>query len=172
MPALLSRSHIVATALVLSLAGSISACSGGDMTDSDSHAMTSSAGASSTRTAGASSTSTAGASDASSMTMAKGAYLSLADYEKQMADRSGSTVVYFFHASWCPDCKATDAALMSQGVPDGLTVVKVDYDTATDLKKKYDVTIQHTFVAVDSSGMATKKWTGAKDGDAIKAMAG
>lgn len=164
MPALLSRSHIVATALVLSLAGSISACSGGDMTDSDSHAMTSSAGASST--------STAGASDASSMTMAKGAYLSLADYEKQMADRSGSTVVYFFHASWCPDCKATDAALMSQGVPDGLTVVKVDYDTATDLKKKYDVTIQHTFVAVDSSGMATKKWTGAKDGDAIKAMAG
>lgn len=164
MPALLSRSHIVATALVLSLAGSISACSGGDMTDSDSHAMTSSAGASST--------STAGASDASSMTMAKGAYLSLADYEKQMADRSGSTVVYFFHASWCPDCKATDAALMSQAVPDGLTVVKVDYDTATELKKKYDVTIQHTFVAVDSSGMATKKWTGAKDGAAIKAMAG
>jgi len=102
--------------------------------------------------------------------MINGAYLTLADYAKQLADRAGSTVVYFFHASWCPDCKATDAALVADGVPDGLTVVKVDYDTATDLKKKYGVTTQHTFVAVDPEGMATKKWTGSANGAAIKAM--
>lgn len=154
-----------AAALAIGVALSLSACSGDQkMADSSTTSMTSSMSHSSS--------SAASTTSAKTMTdsMAKGAYLSLADHEKQMADRAGSTVVYFFHASWCPDCKATDAALVADGVPDGLTVVKVDYDTATGLKKKYGVTTQHTFVAVDPEGMATKKWTGSANGAAIKAM--
>jgi len=45
-------------------------------------------------------------------------------------------------------------------IPAGVTIVKVDYDTATDLKRRYGVTMQHTFVQVDGSGEAVKKWSG------------
>ena len=101
--------------------------------------------------------------------MMAGAYLDQAAYESQMAQRVGTKVVYFFHAPWCPDCRATDAALTSSGVPEGLTVVKVDFDTATELRQKYGVTQQHTFVQVDPEGAAIGMWTGSADGAAILA---
>lgn len=103
--------------------------------------------------------------------MLPGAYLTQAEYTSQMAARHGSTVVYFFHAPWCPDCRATDESLKTAGVPEGLTVVKIDYDTATDLKKELGVTQQHTFVVLDAMGHAVKKFTGATTGAKIKQQA-
>ena len=102
--------------------------------------------------------------------MAKGRYLSYADYAKDMAMAAkGAHVVLFFHAPWCPDCRATEQSLTTAGVPDGLTVVKVDYDSMTDLKQKYGITQQHTFVAVDAAGMKQQIWTGTKTGADILA---
>lgn len=91
-----------------------------------------------------------------------GAYITFADYEAKKADYAGQSIVYFFHASWCPDCKAADTALTAPNVaiPAGVTIVKVDYDTATDLKRTYGVTMQHTFVQVDDAGEAVTKWSG------------
>ena len=100
--------------------------------------------------------------------MAKGTYVSYADYQSSMSMYQGSKVVLFFHAPWCPDCRATDAALAGSTLPDGLAVVKVDYDSMTELKQKYGITQQHTFVQVDASGTALKKWTGTKDAASIK----
>jgi len=45
-------------------------------------------------------------------------------------------------------------------IPENLTILKVDYDSATDLKKKYAVTTQHTLVQVDQGGNLIKKWSG------------
>ncbi len=102
--------------------------------------------------------------------MAKGRYITYDEYAKDMAMAAkGASVVLFFHAPWCPDCKATDASLTTDGVPDGLTVVKVDYDSMTELKQKYGITQQHTFVAVDADGMKQKIWTGTSTGAQIKA---
>lgn len=72
-------------------------------------------------------------------------------------------VVLFFHANWCPICRQLDAeaAANSNIVPDGVHVLKVDYDTATALKKKYGVTVQHTFVQVDPNGNQLGKWSDA-----------
>ncbi len=71
-----------------------------------------------------------------------------------MTTYADTKVVYFFHASWCPDCKAADTALTSNpgAIPAKVTIVKVDYDTQTALKQKYGVTMQHTYVQVDSTG--------------------
>jgi len=105
--------------------------------------------------------------DAAEAGSAPGAYVTLADYEDDPAAYSGSKVVYFFHAEWCPTCRATESAIGDTGIPDGLTVVKVDYDTETDLRQEYGVTQQHTFVQVDDSGAELAKWTGSADGAAI-----
>ena len=58
----------------------------------------------------------------------------------------------FFHASWCPQCRALDEELRTQGVPDGLTVIKVDYDSMTELRQRYGVTLQTTVVYIDDAG--------------------
>lgn len=117
---------------------------------------------------------TASASDspgatASTPAMAAGAYLTKAEYQSQMAARAGTKVVYFFHASWCPTCRATEKSIEADGVPAGLTLVKVDFDTETDLRKQYGITQQHTFVQVDPDGGELAKWTGSISGADIKA---
>lgn len=109
--------------------------------------------------------------DMSADAMTAGAYLTLEEYQNQMTDRADTTVVYFFHADWCPSCRTTEESLTTTGVPDGLTVVKVDYDTATDLKRQYGITQQHTFVQVDADGTELAKWTGSVSGEDIKAQA-
>lgn len=95
-------------------------------------------------------------------------YLTSAEYETKKASLAGNKTVYFFAASWCPSCQAADKSLKAEGVPDGLTVVKVDFDKGTELKKKYGITQQHTFVQVDNSGKELKKWSGSVSGEGIK----
>ncbi len=74
--------------------------------------------------------------------------------EAALADAAG-TPVLFFHAPWCPQCRALDADIVARGVPAGVTILKVDYDTSQALRERYGVTLQTTVVAVDESGGAT-----------------
>lgn len=71
-------------------------------------------------------------------------------------------VVLFFHASWCPTCRALDKDIKAhlKDIPTNLTILDVDYDTSVALKQKYGVTYQHTFVEVDAKGEMIKKWSG------------
>jgi thiol-disulfide isomerase/thioredoxin len=87
-------------------------------------------------------------------------------------DRGGSYITYsegvieqtprrkllFFHAPWCPQCRAIEADILRDGVPTGLHVIKVDYDGNQALRQKYGVTIQTTFVELDDEGNAIEKF--------------
>lgn len=113
--------------------------------------------------------SSASGSPASSPVATEGRYVDLADYESDPAAFEGATVVLFFAAPWCPTCRETDENLLAEGVPAGLTVVKTDYDTETDLRRKYGVTVQHTFVQVDEMGTELTTFTGSTTGEDILA---
>ena len=89
-----------------------------------------------------------------------GAWVSYAEYEQDPSKYAGSEVVLHFSAPWCPTCLATTVSLEETGVPGGLTVVKVDYDTSQHLKQEYGVTTQHTFVQIDEDGNEQTKFTG------------
>ena len=80
-----------------------------------------------------------------------GAYV---DYTDGAIEATAGAKALFFHASWCPQCRALDEDLRAAGVPDGLTVFRVDYDSRTDLRQRYGVTIQTTIVFVDDAGAA------------------
>jgi thiol-disulfide isomerase/thioredoxin len=80
---------------------------------------------------------------------AEGAYL---DYEDGVVEATAGPKALFFHASWCPKCRALDEDLRAEGAPAGLTVFKVDYDSRTDLRQRYGVTLQTTIVFVDDAG--------------------
>lgn len=70
--------------------------------------------------------------------------------------------VIYFHAIWCPTCKVTNEEFTNSPdrIPEDVVVLKTDYDSENDLKSKYGITYQHTFVYVDSTGNEIKKWNG------------
>lgn len=97
-----------------------------------------------------------------------GAYMEYdADAVASAADEG--TAVLFFHASWCPTCKALndDIEASREDIPDGVTIFKTDYDTNTDLKQQYGVTYQHTLVQVDADGNMINKWSGGNTLEAV-----
>ncbi len=98
--------------------------------------------------------------DGDAMMKKVGAY---APYDaSKLTMANNGDVVLFFKASWCPSCRALDSKIKAnlEAIPAGLTILEVDYDSATALKQKYGVTTQHTLVQVDASGNLIQKWSG------------
>lgn len=91
------------------------------------------------------------------MTQSKnsGSYL---EYSSDIIQNTKGRKLLFFHAPWCPQCRAIENDINEQGVPESWNIIKVDYDSSQDLRQKYGVTIQTTFVEVDNSGELIKKY--------------
>ncbi|WP_395639818.1 thioredoxin family protein [Pseudolysinimonas sp.] len=87
--------------------------------------------------------------DSSTPSATAGTYL---DYSEAAVAAAEGRVLLFFHASWCPQCRAIEDDILAQGVPAGVTILHVDYDSNQALRQRYGVTLQTTFVEVDSSG--------------------
>ena len=81
------------------------------------------------------------------------------DYSDDAIKNTKGTKVLFFHAPWCPQCRAIDNSIKSGKIPEGVTIIKTDYDSNQDLRKKYGVTLQTTMVRVDDDGNMVKKYT-------------
>ncbi len=80
-------------------------------------------------------------------------------YKPELVWKTEKTVL-FFHADWCPSCRAADIWIGGDTIPANLSILKVDYDTSDELKKKYWVLSQHTFVQVDKEWNMLEKWVG------------
>jgi thiol-disulfide isomerase/thioredoxin len=66
------------------------------------------------------------------------------------AEKAGQPVALHFHADWCPTCRAQDKALQSLKAEKGLdiTVLTVNYDTEKDMKRRFKVNAQSTFIVL------------------------
>lgn len=83
------------------------------------------------------------------------------DYSADAIKADGyATTILFFHAPWCPECRAFDMEIKQGTVPQGIQILKIDYDSSQDLRQKYGITIQSSFVRVDKNGDKQKSWTG------------
>jgi thiol-disulfide isomerase/thioredoxin len=73
--------------------------------------------------------------------------------ESITANADGTNII-FFHAPWCPTCKAGEADINTNlsAIPAKFNILKTDFDTSTALRQKYGVTSQSTFVKVDKDG--------------------
>jgi thiol-disulfide isomerase/thioredoxin len=83
--------------------------------------------------------------------------------EVNLADLDGK-IVLDFSATWCPSCVQIkkDIENSLSDIPADVTIVLVDYDSNKDLRVKYGVTSQHTFVQVKNNGEKIKLWQGGK----------
>ncbi len=71
---------------------------------------------------------------------------------------NGQTSLLFFYAAWDPFSKANSDTLATwykdQQFP--ISTYRVDYDAENDLKSRYGITQQNTFVLIDGQGDAQK----------------
>ena len=74
------------------------------------------------------------------------------DYSEEAIATTKGTKLLFFHASWCPQCRQIEASIQADGIPTGVTVFKIDYDSNQKLRERYGVTLQTTFVKIDDDG--------------------
>lgn len=73
--------------------------------------------------------------------------------------------VLFFAADWCPYCQADLKDINANGNQLGdVAIVVADYDRAAELKAKYGITVQDTFVQIDASGGQKAIWRSGGEG--------
>jgi thioredoxin 1 len=98
---------------------------------------------------------------AGAMMMSSGGKADFTNLDDAQAIAAVGPAVIFFHADWCPTCKVAmkqiDSRLSELG---NITVIVVDYDESPDLKKKYGITYQHTYVQIDKEGKKVALWNG------------
>ena len=95
--------------------------------------------------------------------------LGYVDYsEETLASSAGQTRIVFFHAPWCSVCNFFEGQIEEQGVPETVSILKVDFDSETELKEQYGVTVQSTFVLLDTDGNVVETWPFARGLDGIQ----
>jgi thiol-disulfide isomerase/thioredoxin len=101
--------------------------------------------------------------------LAAGDYIPYESFVTSGDKYSDSKVVLFFNAVWCSTCQqARENIEASLGqIPENLAIVVVDFDSSIDLRKNYGVTVQHTFIEIDSAGEPLGKWSGSVTVDQI-----
>ena len=89
-------------------------------------------------------------------------YQSYSEANLAAAFEDNRKIVIFFHADWCPTCRVLDGQLSAgnEQLPEDLVILKADYDSDVELRRKYGVTQQHTLVQIDSESEEIKKWIG------------
>jgi len=83
------------------------------------------------------------------------------DLKSAEALAANDPTVLFFAADWCPSCQMDLKDINANGSRLGkVNVVVVNYDKSADLKAKYGVTVQDTFVQIDATGTNLAIWNG------------
>ncbi len=96
-------------------------------------------------------------------------FITYKDMKQVMNLAKDKPTVLFFKATWCPSClsAAMDFQINKKKLKD-VNLVVVNYDQYKDLKKRYGVSYQHTFVQVSPDGDAIVKWNGGKTPELLK----
>lgn len=81
--------------------------------------------------------------------------------------------VLYFTAPWCSFCQITNTDIQANlnKIDSRLHILAVDYDSNVELRTKYGVTSQHTFVVLDVAGNIIKKTNGLASVTAINSFA-
>lgn len=80
------------------------------------------------------------------------------EYSPDVIAKTTGTKILFFHAPWCPQCRALEKSIKAGTIPEGTTIIEVDYDSNQALRQKYGVTVQTTLVRVDDNGNLIEKY--------------
>jgi len=75
-----------------------------------------------------------------------------------LASSKGTKRVLFFHANWCSTCVEFERQIKAGGVPEGVTIIKANYDKEIKLKQRFKVNVQTTFLQLDDNDEVINRW--------------
>ncbi len=69
-------------------------------------------------------------------------------------------VILFIYSSSCPACVLLDKDILTNAarIPKDVKILKVDFDTATDITQKYGLSTPHILIQVNSKGDRITQW--------------
>lgn len=81
-------------------------------------------------------------------------YTAYSEAKRQELLETQTPHVIFFHAEWCPTCRAFEDRLDEtlSSYPNGTIILKANFDTEKELKKEYTVRSQSTLTVVKADG--------------------
>jgi thiol-disulfide isomerase/thioredoxin len=87
-----------------------------------------------------------------------------------MESAAKNPTVIFFHASWCPTCRIAlrDLEDKKKDWEGKVSVYLADYDKERDLKRRYGVARQHTWVQLGPDGTLIRSWNGGGVGQLLQ----
>lgn len=86
--------------------------------------------------------------------------------------KQGKPILVSVHADWCPTCRAQApivADLLATPELQGITALRVDFDSQKDVRKRFRVTYQSTLI-VFKGGQEVGRSTGETDKQRIAAL--
>ncbi|MBI4130590.1 thioredoxin family protein [Candidatus Roizmanbacteria bacterium] len=89
-------------------------------------------------------------------------YLTYSDATLANTQLKGKSVLFFAATTWCQTCLELEKEIIERQaeIPEGVTILKVDYDNDKAMNQKYGVTSQHTLVVLNKDGQEVKRWLG------------
>lgn len=77
--------------------------------------------------------------------------------------------ILFFHADWCPICRKIEEDIIKspERIPSNVKIVKIDFENSDDLRSKYGVNTQYTFVEIDENQNEIDQWSSISLNDLI-----
>jgi len=72
--------------------------------------------------------------------------------------------ILFFTAPWCPSCTEVHENIIEEQkeIPADVAIIRVDFDNDVQLREKYGVDKQHTFILIDENGEEISRWNNSK----------
>ena len=84
-------------------------------------------------------------------------------YSPSVLETTTGTRLLFFTAPWSPECQLLDESIKAGPIPDGVTIIAVDYDSNPELRQQYGVVMQSTVVKIDADGNKVDSFVAYKD---------
>ena len=94
------------------------------------------------------------------------------DEEEVRAVAATKTPILFFYASWCSTCRSLAREIQDRSAefPDHVAILKVSYDDEKELRRRYQVTKQHTIIILDEDLNAAQTLVGGNVDDILALM--
>jgi hypothetical protein len=80
------------------------------------------------------------------------------DYDYRIIEMTPGTKILFFNVPNGTQSRLLDKDIAASVIPEDTTIIKVDFDSNAELRKKYSVTIEATVVRVDDDGNMLNKY--------------
>lgn len=82
------------------------------------------------------------------------------DYDENLIKNFDWRIILEFYANWCSTCKSFDKSLEDYDLPENILILKIDFDNSEELRKKYAVLTQSTFVEINNREEVLNRFIG------------